>query len=312
MWNNLKRLKEQCIGKTGLSLNTWLVWGLMGLFAAFDAVGLKAEGIRLVAHDYLTNIFTVVLLLAISVTYTYFRPSPRIAEMTHMGAAFLCFAAVSATCSYLIAGWGRPLIDDYLAGADHALGLDWLAGYKWIAAHPLIKKALFAAYGSLIPQIIFLLLFLNFRGRCARCWEMIWLFMVSCTICLIFSGIWPAAGAFGYYHVEQDSNYLHVFTALHNGTLKVIGDSRVEGIIQFPSFHMALAILLTYVGRGIPLLFLTLLELNILVAISTPAIGGHHFADLWGGVVLALMTIVIVRKAFAAGLMPDTEKIASM
>jgi hypothetical protein len=312
MWDNLKRWKAQRIGKIEPTLNTRLVWSVMGLFAVFDAIGLKAEGIRLVSHDFLSNILTITILLTISVIYTYFRPSARIAEMTHMGAVFLCFAAVSATCSYLVAGWGRPLVDSYLAGADHALGLDWLAGYKWVAARPLIKKALFAAYGSLIPQIIFLLLFLNFRGRCARSWEMIWLFMVSCTICLVFSGLWPAAGAFGYYHVEQDSSYLRVFTALHNGTLKVIGDSRVEGIIQFPSFHMALAILLTYVARGMPILFITLLELNILVTISTPPIGGHHFADLWGGVILAFMTIMLVRKAFAAGMMPDTEKISSM
>jgi len=312
MWKNLKNWKEKRIGKIEPSLNTRMVWVMLALVGVADAIGLKAEGIRLMPHDFLTNIFTITILLAISVTYTYIRRSDRIAEMTHMGAVFLAFAAVSAIASYLVAELHRPLVDDYLAASDRALGLDWLACYKWVAARPLIKKALFAAYGSLIPQIIFLLLFLNFRGRCARCWEMIWLFMVSCLICIVFSGLWPAVGAFGFYHVEPDSNYVHVFTELHNGTLKVIGDKHVEGIIQFPSFHMALAILLIYVSRGMPILFLTLLELNILLFISTPPIGGHHFADLWGGVVLALMTILLVRKAFAAGLMPDTEKISSM
>ena len=99
---------------------------------------------------------------------------------------------------------------------------------------------------------------------------------------------------------------------LHDGTVRVIGDRHVEGVIQFPSFHMALAILLTYVTRGMPVLFLLFLEINTLLFISTPAVGGHHFADLWGGIVLALMTIFVVRKAFAAGLVPDADKIASM
>ena len=312
MWKNLKSWKEKRIGKIEPTLNTKLVWFLMALFGVIDAIGLKAEGIRIVPHDFLTNILTIAILLAISVIYTYVRRSDRIAEMTHMGAVFLAFAAVSAIASYLVAELQRPLVDDYLAAADRALGLDWLASYKWVVAHPHIKQGLFVAYGSLIPQIVFLLLFLNFRGRCARGWEMMWLFMVSCMICVAFSGLWPAMGAFGYYNVEPDSNYVHVFKALHNGTLKVMGDSRVEGIIQFPSFHMALAILLTYVARGMPILFLTLLEINILVFISTPAIGGHHFADLWGGIVLALMTIFVVRKAFAAGLIPNPEKISSM
>lgn len=307
-------IAAQQVWKIAPSFNTRLVWSLIALFAAVDAAVLKAGGITLALHDFLTNIYTVSLLLVISVIYTFFRRSDRIAEMTHMGAVFLTFAAVSVTASYAVAALchPRPLIDAYLSAADHALGLDWLASYKWVIARPLLKHALFVAYGSLIPQIVFLLLYLNFRGRCGRSWEMVWLFIVSCTISLIFSGLWPAAGAFGYYHVELDSGYVHVFTALRDGSLKTIGDSHVEGIIQFPSFHVALGILLTYVARGMPILFLTLVELNILMVCSTPAIGGHHFADIWGGILLALATIWIVKRAFAAGLVPDADKISSM
>ena len=311
-WKDLKRWNKYGSGKISLSLNTRLVWSLIALFGAGDIVGLKAEGMRFVPHDFLTNLFTVSILVTISIVYTYIRYSPRIAEMTHMAAVFLSFAAVTAMASYLVASWHRPLVDDYLVAADHAMGLDWLASYKWITAHPLIYKVLYFAYYTLIPQIIFLLIFLSFRGRCARSWEMIWLFIVSLTICIAFSALWPAVGAFGYYHVEADRDYVHVFMGLYNGTLRVIGDTRVQGIIQFPSFHVALGILLTYVARDVRILFMFFLALNILLFVSTPVIGGHHFADVWGGVVLALATILVVRKAFAAGLMPDIDKIASM
>jgi len=246
------------------------------------------------------------------VIYTYLRPSVRIAEMTHIAAVFLAFAAVSATASYLIVGWHRPLVDAYLAATDRALGFDWLASYKWIMARPLIHQVLYVAYSTIIGQMIFLLLFLNFRGRYARSWEMIWLFMIATMVSVLCSGLWPATGAFGYYHVEADRPYVKAFMTLYNGTLRVIGDTRVQGIIQFPSLHMALGIFLIYVTRGMPILFLTFLEINILLIISTPAIGGHHYADLWGGLALAVVTILVVRKAFAAGLMRDTDKGASL
>lgn len=312
MWKNLKRLKQACATRINPSLNTRIVWSLLGVFILADAAALKATGISLAPHALLPNMLAVSFLLFLTVVYTYFRKRPRIAEMTHMSAVFFVFTASMAICSYLTVAWQRPLIDDYLVAADHALGLDWLASYKWVIGHPLIRKALYVAYSTLVPQIVLLLLVLNFRGRCARGWEMMWLFMVSCMICLVFSAFWPAAGAFGYYHVETDRAYVHVFMALHNGTLRTIGDTPIQGIIQFPSFHVGLAILLTYIARGMWVLFLFLLEINILLLLSTAPIGGHHFADLWGGIALALVTIMAVRAAFAAGLMPDTEKIEDM
>jgi hypothetical protein len=136
--------------------------------------------------------------------------------------------------------------------------------------------------------------------------------MVSCAICEICSGLWPAVGAFGYYNIEMDRGYVQAFLGLRDGTITTIGDQRVQGIIQFPSFHMGLGMLLTYVARGMPILFIFLLEVNILLVLSTPHIGGHHFADLWGGIALAVASIVIVRKAFAAGLVAEPEKITSM
>ena len=63
MWKNLKRWQAEHIGKIALSLNTRIVWSLIALFAAGDAIGLKAKGILLAPHDFLSDIFTVTILL---------------------------------------------------------------------------------------------------------------------------------------------------------------------------------------------------------------------------------------------------------
>ena len=280
-----------------LSLNTRVIWLLITLLAVIDAVGLKAEGIWLAPHVImLPKILFITVLVVLSAIGAGFRRGVSMAEAMHMTAAILAFSFTTSILGYLSVGWQRPLVDSYLAAADHALGLDWIAYYKWVISYPLIHQTLYVAYYTLIVQVTLLPFVLNFMGRTGRGWEMLWLFMVSCIAGILFAGIWPAVGAFGYYHVETGNPYVHVFMALHDGSLKIIGNNPLQGVIQFPSFHVALAIIFVYAARGMRFLFPLLLVTNALLFIATPVIGGHHFADLWAGVVLALVTILVVRK----------------
>lgn len=130
----------------------------------------------------------------------------------------------------------------------HLASTGWLP--NWIKGHSILQ-VLFGAYASIIPQVILLLIYLNCRGRCGRGWELIWLFMVSVLTCVVFSAFWPAVGAFGHYNVETSREYVQVFKELYDGTTHVIGNHRVQGIVQFPSFHTALGILMIYVTRGL-------------------------------------------------------------
>lgn len=280
-----------------LSLNARLAWAVTALFALVDAAGLKAEGMTLDWASVRADSAAAAVLLMIGLICTTLFQKPRIAGAAHMVALALIFADLMVIASYLAAGLRQPLVDSTLVAADHALGLDWLAPYQWVKVHPLAQKFMSVAYLSLIPQVILVFTALNARGQAARGWELMWMFMLSASICVLFSAFWPAMGAYGYYHVESGAPYVRVFTGLHEGTLKVIGgDHPLQGIVQFPSFHAALAILLTYAARGMPIFFLCLLEVNIMLLISTPVMGGHHYADVWGGVVLALLTIWAVRK----------------
>ena len=312
MLEKLKDWKKTHVFKTEMPANARAIWSVIGLMTVADAIGLKVQGMSLVLHALIANVAAISIIMGISFIYSCVRRSPRIAEMTHMMAILLAYTCSGAIASYIAATVHRPLFDAQLAAADRALGLNWIACYRWVAAHPHIEALFLTAYASLIPQLLFVIMMLNFKGFCARGWEVIWLFVVSCTGCLILSAIWPAAGAFGYYHIEANRPYVQVFLGLHNGAIKIIGNQPIQGIIQFPSFHVALAILLTYAARGFPILFITFLEINILLFLSTPAIGGHHFADLWGGVALALASIWLVRKVVSPRLGLDMTKVMEM
>jgi hypothetical protein len=295
MQTSTERLKGNRAVALAMPQNTRRVWSLMLALTVTDAVGLHAAGLSLAPGMLLATVLAVLGLLSLSAAYTHLRPEPRIAALAHMAAVTLAFSAVTMILSYLTVAARRPLIDPYLVAADRALGLDWLAVYAWVSHHALIHNVLVAAYCSLVSQLILLLVALNFLGEAARGWELQWLFMIACLGCLAFSALWPAAGAFGYFHVEPDSAYVRAFARLRDGSLKVIGAEPVLGVIQFPSLHAALGALYAYAARGIRYLFPVFVALNALLLAATIPIGGHHFADLWGGLALAACTVAAVR-----------------
>ncbi|HEU0117752.1 MAG TPA: phosphatase PAP2 family protein [Alphaproteobacteria bacterium] len=274
------------------------MWFLIALLAVLDAVGLWCTGLRLDHAALLPTLLPILGTGFLAWFYTYIRRDPRIAALTHLISSSLAFTAVTMVLSYLSVTIGRPLVDQQLVAADHALGLDWQAMYAWVAADPKLHLAMKYIYLSLVPQMVFLQLVLNFQGQTNRAWEMQGLFFAISLGCIVGSALWPAAGAFGYFHIDNGEPYVREFAALRAGTLKIIGTGGVQGVIQFPSLHTALALLYIYIVRGHKYMFPVFLVLNLLVIASTPAIGGHHFADLWGGAALALGIIALSRTRF--------------
>jgi membrane-associated phospholipid phosphatase len=66
-----------------------------------------------------------------------------------------------------------------------------------------------------------------------------------------------------------------------------------EGLITFPSFHVAWALLLTWAFRGRRWLFAAAVILNSLVVASTMTTGWHYFSDLLGGAAVALAAMAL-------------------
>lgn len=276
--------------------NIYFVWGLMAVIGIFDAIGLHMTDMSVKPQAIGASVFHVVLMILLALFYSHWRKDARIASLAHSIAVFLTFTSVTIIMSYITVALRQPLIDDTLVTADRALGLDWVAAYTWVKTHPAVHTILFLAYVSLIPQMVLLILILNFFAMTARNWELMWLFMGACIGCLLFSATVPAAGAFGHFHVEEAQGYVKAFMKVYNNDLRIIAEEPVEGIIQFPSLHVALAIIYTYAARGIRFVYPLFIVLNILLFISSQSIGGHHFADLWAGALLALLLIMAARK----------------
>jgi membrane-associated phospholipid phosphatase len=198
-----------------------------------------------------------------------------------LGVIFLSYAAASS---------GRPLIDAELSQIDTFLGFNWAVFRQWVTLHPSIKDILRFAYNGTYFQIMILLAYTSWRMPGGRGGELIWPFMLSLIFCTACSAIIPSAAMNG------TADYLDVFYALRRGELTTLSLDTTRGVVQFPSFHAAMAVIFIYVSRHSVILFTIFLPLNLIMLVSTLPVGGHYLADTIAGAGVAGCAILASRR----------------
>jgi membrane-associated phospholipid phosphatase len=71
---------------------------------------------------------------------------------------------------------------------------------------------------------------------------------------------------------------------------------RLDGLITFPSFHTAVAVLMVHAARGTSCFWLAIV-VNALMILSTFTEGGHYLVDVVAGAAIALLAIGVVSAA---------------
>jgi membrane-associated phospholipid phosphatase len=269
-------------------------WATVLVVAVSDAILLAETSFRLEASPELT-ILAGSIVLAVVFVYCRWRRITRLAHLAHTGLVLVLFTNAAAILSYILTGiLPLPRWDGALATADHALGLNWLDMYQWLTRHPAIEAGAHAVYLSLGPEMLILLFALELLGHHNQATAFLRWFMVSAIATIIIGILIPAAGAVVYYHlpVAPTTVYVSQMADLRNGALRTInlGDSS-EGLVVFPSFHAALAVLCIFAARPLRILKIPLLALNLLIILSSPAEGAHYFIDIIAGIILAALTI---------------------
>jgi hypothetical protein len=221
----------------------------------------------------------------------------------------LLFSALGALLSYMLARGESALWDARLSEWDRMLGLDWLGYVRWVDGSPTLTALLHFAYGSLIPQIILLILALGFAKRLAAL-RAVMLAAILCGVaCIVISSFFPAVsnpaalglGAGDFQNVDPRGGYVHLkdLNALRDGSFALFELDKVEGIITFPSYHAGLSSVTLWgfwISRmnwlrwpGIALAAATIM--------ATPVDGGHYFVDVFAGIAIALASIPVARRA---------------
>jgi len=273
-------------------------WAAILAVAVSDAILLAATSFRLEASSLLRILAGLIPLAVVLVICRRWRSFPRVshrlAHLTRTVFVLVLFTNAVVILSYILTGiLPLPRWDGALATADRALGLNWLDMYQWLTRHPAIEAGAHTVYNSLDLEMLFLLVALELLGHHNQARAFLLWFMVSTIAALGIGALVPAAGAFVYYHlpVASATGYVAQWADLRDGTLRTINPFNYQGLVVFPSFHAALAVLCACAAWPLRILRYSLLALNLLIILASPAMGGHYFIDIIAGVILAALSI---------------------
>jgi membrane-associated phospholipid phosphatase len=216
------------------------------------------------------------------------------------GGTYLCLATTTAL----------PLQDATLAWLDQMLHFDWIAFLTLTNSNPIVSRTLVVAYHSAFPQMVLLYILLSFSRREEQLAELLTLFCVTFGATCFLMLLVPAAGAYPYYQPRRelfdgfsaDAGMWHyeVFNLLRTAPSPVLKLEYMKGLVTFPSFHTALAIITAYAARDIPFIALPAAILNGIVIVSTLPEGGHFLVDVLAGAIIALVGIALARWKHSA------------
>ena len=284
-----------------------IAWLFTACFAAVVAAILWTSGLAIEADTYPLNGVVFPVFGAVAVFYTYVRHDAAIASAADAIALATASTMIAAVFTYGMTylAAGKPLVDAQFLAADRALGFDWLAAVAWLNGHPTLARILDASYLSLLQQTPLLIGALAFTGRRARL-QIVLLAMLLCLVaCGLGAYLLPAIGIYEHLEVAAALHHPDVPLATRDahvaevmqlrGPNPIVSLSRIEGIIVFPSFHMALAVLFGWGFWSVPYLRWPALALNLAMAAATPFSGGHYLVDLMAGGVLAVAALAAAK-----------------
>ena len=177
---------------------------------------------------------------------------------------------------------------------DRAIGFDWSAWHDAVLDRPILSCLLLVAYYSLLPQTVLSIIYFSMTDRSARIGELLLLAGATLVATMLISAIWPTLGP-RRAQPAVDFAYLRDLLALRAGGPWHFELSAMEGIVQMPSYHTVMAVLLTYAFRRTGLIGYGIATLNLVMLLSIPPIGGHYLVDVLAGGALALGAIAVQR-----------------
>lgn len=260
-------------------------WTIVGALAAIDVAWCAHAGLTI--RRIGPAVAASAALWALSMIYRQ-RCRP-LSDTAEIAALWIAFPACSGILSYLCATAAQPLQDPLFSAIDRELAFNWWAWHAYVLRFRLLNAALCAAYGSLAPQILLSVLYLPAIGRARLGGELLLLASSTALVCCAISALWPATGP------STEFSYIpHLMTLRAQGPWQ-FELFNMEGIVEMPSYHTILAILLTYAFRNTGVLGWSIAALNLVMLPAIPPIGGHYLADMLAGAVIAASAIGMVR-----------------
>jgi hypothetical protein len=282
-------------------LRSWVLLSLMAQLLAFCV----AESDFSLQID---SVFCRVVLTAASfaVAGWYLTSSnwgTRLAVVLSSSAQLQILCLLGAPLSYVAASANLPLQDATFAYYDQLLGLDWRAYYNFVMQRPGLIPYAYIGYAmfGLSPMIP---LVLGLTKHYARLQNFTLACILAVCATVAISAILPAIGTYQQLGLPAETlnfranGYLvqiYELPFVRDGSLRSLYVTQLSGIVTFPSFHAAAAILSMWALWGVWWMRPFALIANGGMLLATPLLGGHYFVDVFAGAGIAVLAIATAK-----------------
>lgn len=271
------------------------IYAVLLLTVAALPVLLSVAGLRIATDEFGIVAGSLMLFLWLALCLRG-RGFGRVATVIEGWALYMAVCITAMLVSFVLATSGHPLMDASLARADRAIlpGFDWPGAMLAFSRSGRLYALAKASYGSILWQPYLLIGVLAWTGAHRRAWQFLLSWVATLAIAVLVSGLFPAVAAYAYFGITASD--IPAATAwydpgtiegLHSGALTVIGLGSLDGIVTFPSFHAAAAVLLGRAFWNVRVLRWPFVVLNGLMLTAAVPIGGHYVVDILAGIVTA-------------------------
>lgn len=182
---------------------------------------------------------------------------------------------------------------------DQWLGFKQLAVMHWMAHHMTLVSILDWCYHSWEWEVLCMVPVLTLcRQFPLACRFLLYSTMLSLLFCLIYM-IWPSLSPAAVLpqHIFNESCYdcIHRFELLRHHQHYAFGTC---GLIDFPSYHAALAMLAIWAFWRVPLLNILVTVFNSAIILATFLLGYHYLIDVIVAAIIVILLLVLMRHRF--------------
>jgi hypothetical protein len=207
--------------------------------------------------------------------------------------------------TYVAAAMDFSMKDASLLAMDRALGFDWAAYVRHVDAHPALAALLNVGYNMIRWPLFAIPVVLAAQQRYQKIEEFTFAFGLALLVTTIISAVVPAIGVYQevgldpatLQHINPGAylDQLRDLPPTRDGTLRHLELLNLGGIVTFPSFHAASAVLYAWALWPLRWARPPVVVVNAIMLAATPLNGGHYLVDVIAGVAIAAAAIAAAR-----------------
>ncbi len=240
------------------------------------------------------------------------RGDPQVVFALGGTAQIVLVTVLMTPLTYVAAAANMPLQDATLNAIDRALGLDWRAYFEAVNERPWLAAWLTYGYRMIRWPIFAIPVVLAAALHFRRLQEFTLAFALALIATTLISALVPAFGVFHQFAIDP-ATYPHLNPAAYvessrelplvrDGTLRHLNLFALTGLVTFPSFHAASAVLFAWALWPVRWIRPFAVFANVAMLASTPVDGAHYFIDIIAGVAVAAAAIAAAKAISARAL----------